>query len=98
MLGPFQGPPACVKLDIKKGVCGKSAREKKTIIVADVYEFSDHVACDARSKAEIVLPLFDENDKLQAVLDIDSDKVNDFDQIDKDNLTAIAELLKPIWK
>ncbi len=97
-LGPFQGPPACARLNLDKGVCADCANMKKNIIVQNVNEYPGHVACDSRSNSEIVLPVFNSNGELKAVLDIDSEEYNDFSQIDLDNLEKIAEILKPVWK
>ena len=97
LLGPFQGPPACVKLSLDKGVCATSANEKKTIIVPNVHEFPGHVACDSRSNSEIVVPVFDKSGEFKAIMDVDSEKVNDFDETDAEGLERIAEMLKGIW-
>jgi len=97
LLGPFQGPPACVKLTLDKGVCAACAREKQTIIVPNVHQFPGHVACDERSRSEIVVPVFDTDRQVQAVLDIDSDKLNAFDQNDAASLQEITALLAPLW-
>lgn len=98
VLGPFQGPPACMRLGLDKGVCAAAATGQKKIIVPNVHEFPGHVACDARSNSEIVVPLFDRRNRLKAVLDVDSENLDDFDDIDARGLEAIAELLKDIWK
>jgi GAF domain-containing protein len=82
VLGPFQGAPACTRIRYGKGVCGTAWKEQKTIIVADVEQFQGHIACDSRSKSEIVLPIF-EHGKVSMVLDIDSEKLNTFDEIDQ---------------
>ncbi len=97
ILGPFQGPPACVKLDINKGVCAASARAKETALVEDVEKFPGHVACDARSKSEIVVPVFDSAGNLKAVLDVDSEALSDFDGVDQEWLEKICDHLKSIW-
>ncbi|MBN1479609.1 GAF domain-containing protein [candidate division KSB1 bacterium] len=97
LLGPFQGPAACVTLTLDKGVCATSVRRKSTVIVPDVHEFPGHVACDSRSNSEIVTPLFDPTGAVRAVLDVDSEKKGDFDQDDAVGLEAIAELLRDIW-
>ena len=97
ILGPFQGPPACVMLSLDNGVCAASIGSKKTIIVPNVNEFPGHITCDARSKSEIVVPLFDSTGNLKAVLDVDSDRFNDFDQTDERGLETISQLLTPIW-
>ncbi len=97
LLGPFQGPPACVKLPLDKGVCAACANKKETIIVPNVHEFPGHVACDDRSNSEIVVPVFDQNNNLRAILDIDSAQLDDFDETDAEGLQVIADLLKEIW-
>jgi L-methionine (R)-S-oxide reductase len=97
LLGPFQGPPACVKLSYEKGVCAACARQKETVIVANVHDFPGHVACDSRSNSEIVVPVFDTRGNLRAVLDVDSETTADFDQVDAAGLEQIAELLRQIW-
>src|SRR5579859_9213 len=81
VLGPFQGPIACTRIGFGKGVCGSSWKEQKTIIVPNVDEFPGHIACSSDSKSEIVLPAF-KNDQVFLVLDVDSDKLNDFDDTD----------------
>lgn len=97
LLGPFQGPPACVKLNLDKGVCAKCVTSKKTIIVPDVHNFPDHITCDSRSNSEIVVPIFDNKGNLRAILDVDSEKPDNFNKSDADSLEIIAELLKEIW-
>lgn len=97
LLGPFQGAAACVTLKLDRGVCAASVRQKSTIIVPDVHEFVGHVACDPRSKSEIVVPLLDTSGILRAVLDVDSANQNDFDADDAAGLEKIAELLRDIW-
>ena len=97
LLGPFQGPPACVKLDINKGVCSAAANRKETVLVEDVEKFPGHIACDSRSRSEIVVPVFDSSGDLKAVLDVDSEKLNAFDSIDKLWLEKITDHLKTIW-
>ena len=97
VLGPFQGTPACVFLSLEKGVCGTCARTKKTLIVDNVDEFPGHVACDSNSKSEIVVPVFDKENALRAVLDVDSTELNHFNNIDKVNLEKIAGMLVNVW-
>lgn len=92
VLGPFQGKVACTFIPYKKGVCGKSAYEEKTIIVPNVHEFEGHIACDSASNSEIVLPIFKDN-ILIAVLDIDSPILNRFNDADIKLLQDIADLL-----
>lgn len=81
VLGPFQGPIACTRISFGKGVCGASWKEKKTILVPDVELFPGHIACSSDSRSEIVLPAF-RSGEVAMVLDVDSDRLNDFDQTD----------------
>ncbi len=90
VLGPFQGPVACTRIAFGKGVCGSSWKEKRTIIVPDVNLFPGHIACSSASLSEIVIPCF-KNDEIWAVLDVDSEFLNTFDEIDAKYL---AEILK----
>lgn len=92
VLGPFQGTIACSRIKKGKGVCGTAWELGKTVVVANVEEFSGHIACSAKSKSEIVVPIF-KNDKIVGVLDIDSDKFNDFDEIDKTYLNELMSWL-----
>lgn len=91
-LGPFQGKTACTLIKIGSGVCGTSAQKKETIIVEDVDKFPGHIACDAGSKSEIVVPLI-KNEKLIGVLDVDSYALSSFNKVDKKYLEKICELL-----
>jgi L-methionine (R)-S-oxide reductase len=91
-LGPFQGNVACTNIEIGKGVCGKSAQLRKTIIVPDVHQFPGHIFCDADSKSEIVVPLIKQN-KLLGVLDLDSTEYNSFNETDKIYLEQICKFL-----
>lgn len=93
VLGPFQGIIACTRIKYGKGVCGTAWKEKKTIIVEDVDQFPGHIACDAASRSEIVIPLFD-RDEVVAVLDIDSEHLNHFDETDALYLQQIVKLLE----
>lgn len=93
VLGPFQGPLACVVIPFSKGVCGATAREKKTVIVPDVEAFPGHIACSSLTKSEIVVPLVHKGET-QLVLDVDSDKLSDFDDTDKNYLEQIIALLQ----
>ena len=92
VLGPFQGPIACTRIKKGKGVCGHVFETKKTALVPDVDTFPGHIACSSLSKSEIVVPLL-RNDEVLAVLDVDSDLLNDFDEIDELNLTAVCAWL-----
>ncbi len=91
VLGPFQGSIACTRISLGKGVCGTSWKESKTIIVPDVEQFPGHIACSSASRSEIVIPIYHE-DKVIAVLDVDSAQLNQFDEIDEKYLTKITKL------
>jgi GAF domain-containing protein len=93
VLGPFQGPIACTRIQFGKGVCGTSWKEKKVILVPDVEEFPGHIACSSASKSEIVLPAF-KNGEVALVLDVDSDKLNDFDAVDEKELEKVMRLVE----
>ncbi|HEY3429253.1 MAG TPA: GAF domain-containing protein, partial [Cyclobacteriaceae bacterium] len=93
VLGPFQGPIACTRIQFGKGVCGASWKEKKVILVPDVEEFPGHIACSSASKSEIVLPAF-KNGEVALVLDVDSDKINDFDAVDERELAKVMRLIE----
>ena len=92
ILGPFQGPVACMHIQLGKGVCGKAAETGQIQIVPNVHEFSGHIACDANTNSEIVVPII-HNKKLLAVLDLDSNSFARFDQIDAEYLQKIADLV-----
>jgi L-methionine (R)-S-oxide reductase len=94
VLGPFQGPIACTRINKGKGVCGASWEKESTIIVEDVDKFPGHIACSSLSKSEIVLPLFDNKNSIVGVLDVDSDELNSFDTTDELYLKQIIALLK----
>ena len=94
VLGPFQGPVACTRIAYGKGVCGTAWKEGRTIVVDDVHEFPGHIACSSASKSEIVVPIFKDN-QVVAVLDIDSEKFATFDNIDKEWLEKIIDLVQP---
>lgn len=93
VLGPFQGKPACVRIQFGKGVCGTSALRRETVIVSNVHEFPGHIFCDPESKSEIVVPMIKQN-RVFGVLDVDSASLNSFDDVDKNYLELIvSELL-----
>lgn len=92
VLGPFQGLPACVRIPLGKGVCGTSAQQKETIVVDDVHQFPGHIACDAASQSEIVVPI-EKNGQLFAVLDVDSPIKSRFDEMDKEGLELFVKVL-----
>lgn len=93
LVGPYQGAIACQKLRKDTGVCWACVNQEKPIIVADVAKFPGHIACDARSKSEIVIPVRNSTGAIIAVLDADSDKLASYDDIDKVNLQAIADMI-----
>lgn len=92
ILGPFQGPVACTRIAIGRGVCGKAWQDAKTVIVPDVEKFPGHIACSSASRSEIVLPLIIDGN-VWAVLDIDSAELNSFDEADQKYLEQIIELI-----
>ena len=94
ILGPFQGKPACVHIQIGKGVCGTAAKEKQTQIVKNVHEFAGHIACDSDSNSEIVVPIFNRNGALWGVFDFDSTKVANFNELDQKYLEEISNIFK----
>ena len=93
VLGPFQGPIACTRIGYGKGVCGACWKEKKVMLVPDVDAFPGHIACSSDSKSEIVLPAM-KNGEVALVLDVDSDKLNDFDEIDQMYLTKVMHIIE----
>ncbi|MBA4239751.1 MAG: diguanylate cyclase [Sphingobacteriaceae bacterium] len=94
VLGPFQGPVACTRINLGKGVCGTSWQNNEVIIVDDVDAFPGHIACSSLSKSEIVLPIYNSNKDMIGVLDVDSDTYKTFDKIDEQYLTQILQILK----
>jgi GAF domain-containing protein len=92
VLGPFQGKPACVRIDLGKGVCGTAASRKAAVLVPDVEAFPGHIACDPNSRSELVVPLFD-GERLVGVLDIDAPILSRFDTEDQAGCTELARLL-----
>ena len=93
VLGPFQGPIACTRIAFGRGVCGTSWKEKKTQLVPDVDAFPGHIACSSASKSEIVVPAFQDGEVF-LVLDVDSDRLNDFDSVDQRYLEELMQLLE----
>ncbi|TMN33304.1 GAF domain-containing protein [Pseudoalteromonas sp. S2755] len=93
VLGPFQGNPACIRIPVGKGVCGTAAATCETQLVEDVHAFAGHIACDAASNSEIVIPVFKGN-KVIAVLDIDSPSLARFDEQDKIGLEALVKVFE----
>ena len=94
VLGPFQGPVACTRIAFDKGVCGAAYTRRETILVPDVEQFPGHIACNSASKSEIVVPVFDQTGRVTMVLDVDSDVLNDFSEVDAKGLARIVALIK----
>ncbi|WHY65985.1 GAF domain-containing protein [Neobacillus sp. SuZ13] len=92
VLGPFQGLPACVRIPVGKGVCGTAALKQETVLVDDVHLFPGHIACDAASQSEIVVPII-KDEELFGVLDIDSPEKNRFDELDQQKLEEFVAVL-----
>jgi L-methionine (R)-S-oxide reductase len=90
VVGPYIGTVGCLLIPYGKGVCGTAAARRETVIVPNVEEFPGHIACDSRSRSEIVVPVFDAAGELIAVLDVDSDRLDAFDETDRDGLEAIC--------
>lgn len=93
LLGPFQGPIACTRIRYDRGVCGHSFSSKQTVIVPNVDEFPGHIACSSASKSEIVVPMFNPKGEICGVLDVDSDLLNDFSEVDKIWLEKLLKVL-----
>ena len=107
IVGPYQGTLGCLYIDFERGVCGKAAREEKTQLVGDVHALaqgSEHIACDPNSQSEIVLPVFDNQNKLIAVFDVDSSEKHSFDDIDQQYLEQLlkkhfaSDVLERSWE
>lgn len=96
VLGPFQGPLACTRINFDQGVCGHAYMTRETVIVPDVEAFPGHIACASESRSEIVVPLFDRSGNVFGVLDIDSDTPGDFSQVDADALGRVSEIIQRV--
>lgn len=94
VLGPFQGPIACTRINFNKGVCGHAYTTKEVVIVPDVEAFPGHIACSSASKSEIVLPAINKNGDVFLVLDVDSDELDDFSEADAEGLSQIIKLIE----
>ena len=93
VLGPFQGPVACMHIGFGRGVCGTAWKQRQTIVVPDVEQFPGHIACSSLSRSEIVVPVFSQTDDVVAVLDIDSKELATFDDVDREFLEEICQLI-----
>jgi GAF domain-containing protein len=96
VLGPFQGPLACTRIKFTDGVCGHSFSTRRSVVVPNVDEFPGHIACSSASKSEVVVPIFDRAGEPVGVLDVDSDKLNDFSETDARGLEAVAAIVTKI--
>lgn len=94
VLNAFQGTIACTRIDFNKGVCGHCYTTKEVVIVPDVNEFPGHIACASASKSEIVLPIFDKSGEVFGVLDVDSDELDDFGEVDAEGLKKIVKIIE----
>jgi GAF domain-containing protein len=94
-IGPYQGPLGCLEIPFDQGVCGAAARQRKSQVVPDVHAFAGHIACDATARSEIVVPVYDPDGELIAVLDLDSRQPAAFDEVDREGLEAVAARLRP---
>lgn len=97
VLGPFQGTPACTRISVGRGVCGAAIERDASILVPDVEAFPGHIACDSRSRSEVVVVLRDRAGRARGVLDVDSDRLATFDDVDREGLESIAGALTSIW-
>lgn len=95
VIGPYQGTLGCLRIPIGRGVCGTCAQKGETILVDDVHAFEGHISCDSRSNSEIVVPVFDAQGNVTAILDVDSTELAAFDSVDQDGLEAICAALYP---
>lgn len=93
ILGPFQGPVACMHIPFGRGVCGSAWKQRTTLVVPDVEKFPGHIACSSLSRSEIVVPVFSPDGEIVAVLDIDSKELGTFDEVDRLHLETICQLL-----
>ncbi len=93
IVGPYQGPVACQELEKDKGVCWAALNTQVPVVVPDVHSFPGHIACDSRSRSEITIPVFDQQGKVRAIFDVDSDQISSFNEIDRLQLMAITELI-----
>ena len=93
LLGPFQGPVACMHIPFGRGVCGTAWQRQQTVVVPDVDQFPGHIACSSQSRSEIVVPVFSPDGKVTAVLDIDSENLATFDDLDRQYLEQICQMI-----
>ena len=96
VVGPFQGPVACTRIDFDKGVCGHAYSTARTVIVPNVDEFPGHIACSSAARSEIVIPIFDRDRNVFGVLDVDSDRMDDFSETDREGLERITAVIERV--
>jgi GAF domain-containing protein len=96
VLGPFQGPLACTRIDFDKGVCGHAYTTRETVVVPNVDEFPGHIACSSAAKSEIVVPFFSADGAVAGVLDVDSDRLDDFGIADMNGLQAVGGIVERV--
>jgi L-methionine (R)-S-oxide reductase len=96
VLGPFQGPIACTRIGFDQGVCGHAFSTSQTVIVPNVDEFPGHIACSSAARSEIVVPLFGRDGAVVGVLDVDSDRLSDFSDADREGLESIAKVIERV--
>ena len=94
VLGPFQGTVACTRIGLDKGVCGHACKTRQTVIVPNVNEFPGHIACNSASRSEIVVPIFRADGSVFGVLDVDSDRLDDFSEVDREGLESVARIVE----
>lgn len=94
VLGPFQGPVACTRINFDIGVCGHAFTTKEVTIVPDVEKFPGHIVCSSAARSEIVVPIFSRDDEIFGVLDVDSERLNDFTQTDSDGLNLVVKIIE----
>ena len=96
VLGPFQGPLACTRIEFGQGVCGHAYSTASTVIVPNVDEFPGHIACSSASKSEIVVPIMNGDGSVFGVLDVDSDRLDDFSETDREGLTNVVSVIERV--
>ena len=96
VLGPFQGPLACTRIAFGKGVCGHAYSTRETVIVPDVDQFPGHIACSSAARSEIVVPIFSRPGEVAGVLDVDSDRLNDFSDADREGLSNVTKVIERV--
>lgn len=96
VLGPFQGPLACTRIDFDKGVCGHAYTTRETVVVPDVEKFPGHIACSSAARSEVVVPFFNSDGRVAGVIDVDSDRLDDFGDADVAGLEQVARIVERV--